>query len=1803
MDDASLRTTGLDPPPAEIVSGGEDRVRPRTPSWVWEALFVVALLVGAYFRFVGVGWDEAQYLHPDERFLIMVESSIEPVESVAEYFDTANSSLNPHNRGHGFFVYGTWPIFIVRYLAEWAGETGYGEIYRVGRPLSALADLGTVLLVFLIGARLFGRRVGLLGAAFYAFAVLPIQLSHFFKEDTFMTFFTVLALYFAVRVLTGEGADDSELVQQDHAAEGVPPDAGFHRSRWAFLLFGLALGMAVASKLNAAPVALTLPVAVGVRLARIPPRAWRRAALQAAGYLVLAALVSALTFRVLQPYAFQGPGFFDLSINRAWLDNIRALRSQASPDSIFSFPPSLQWAERPLSFSWVNMVLWGFGLPLGLLATFGFLWAGWRILSGAWGRHLVLWIWAALYFAWQASAFNPTMRYLLPVYPVLAVFAAWALARLVAVGYRRLGIALTAIVLIATLGWAFAFSRIYTRPVTRIAASRWIFENVPGAINLEFQTSQGPSRQLLSFPQSAVLSAGEPLSLPFVAAETGAVEGVFLPNVIDRAGAAGQTVLLLTVAPDESGETALGTTTAPADLGPGTDPDGKKHALRLDPPVPLEAGRPYYLTVELAGGGEEVNFCGPLNLLVQTADGRQVEYAIPAPHACTARPGSPLELTFSVPEPGGLQEVTLSQIFESRADPDPETLEVRLTRSSEAENLLGSARVIADFPPQRSESEGYWLGFDAPIPLTAGETYQLELALAEGDGALALEGAALTNETSWDDSLPLRIDGYDPFGGIYKGGLNFEMYWDDNEEKVDRFIDTLNTADYVLITSSRQWGSVGRLPDRYPLSNAFYRALAGCPEERDVEWCYNVAQPGTFDERSGYELVRVFESRPSIGPIEINDQFAEEAFTVYDHPKVFVFRKTEAYDPESVATFFQRTFAQVEAVAVEEAGQVEKDLLLPPERLESQREGGTWAALFDSGSPLNRFQPLGTAVWYLAIFLIGLVAYPVVREAFPGLEDRGYPLARMVGLISLSYLVWIAGSFEVPFTRMTITGMLLVLAAVGGAFAWWRREELRVDWVKRRRYFLFVEALFLAFFLVGLFIRLGNPDLWHPWKGGEKPMDFSYFNAVLKSTSFPPYDPWFAGGYINYYYYGFVLTGVPVKWLGILPSIAYNLILPTLFALMAAGAFSLGWNLTAPWRGARPISSDPDPPAPGPVEGVGPESPAAPPDLPGRRVSRWTLYPGFRWRRLWGGLSAALGMVVLGNLGTLRMILRGYRQLASPGGASGNLIGRTVAAVEGFFQSLTGSPLPYALADWYWNPSRVIDLSTGNPITEFPFFTLLYADLHAHLIALPVTLLVLAWGLSVVTSRGRWRNVVGLAAGFLIGGLAVGALRPTNTWDFYPYLALGSLAVGYAAFRYAPLRARGRLWDLALRLVVAALGVGALVALGHLLYRPFGIWYAQGYSEIEIWRDGRTPLGDYLVHWGVFLFVIVSWMVWETREWLADTPLSALRKLEPYRPLIYGGVVLALTWVAVLLWMGVHIGWVVLPLAVWAGILILRPGMPDRKRFVLFLTGTALTLTLMVEVIVLRGDIGRMNTVFKFYLQAWTLLAVSAAGALGWLVAALPRWLPGWRRAWQVVVVALVGAAALYPLVGGLAKIQDRMAEEAPHTLNGMTYMAYATYDDLNTNLDLGEDYEAIRWMQENVSGSPVIVEANSLDLYHWFSRYTINTGLPGVVGWDWHQRQQRAFVPSSNVTERVHEIEAFYRTQDPAEARAFLEKYDVRYIVLGQLERAKYPGPGLEKFPALEGQLWEAVYRDGSTVIYRVRETPEGFASEGVGR
>jgi len=315
----------------------------------------------------------------------------------------------------------------------------------------------------------------------------------------------------------------------------------------------------------------------------------------------------------------------------------------------------------------------------------------------------------------------------------------------------------------------------------------------------------------------------------------------------------------------------------------------------------------------------------------------------------------------------------------------------------------------------------------------------------------------------------------------------------------------------------------------------------------------------------------------------------------------------------------------------------------------------------------------------------------------------------------------------------------------------------------------------------------------------------------------------------------------------------------------------------------------------------------------------------------------------------------------------------------------------------------------------------------------------------------------------------------------------------------------------------------------------------------------------------------------------------ALRKLSPYKGLIIVGLVLIAIWIIALQFIGISIAWLAIILMVWTGILLFNPGNTDAKRAVLFMIGSGFALTLLVEIIVLVGDIGRMNTVFKFYLQVWTLLGLSAAIVFGWTLGSITRWTPRWQSAWITSVIVLVTAAFLYPLLGTTAKIKDRMTDNVPITLDGMDYMAVAEYDDLGTRMELSQDYAAIRWMQDNIKGSPVIIEGNMVE-YHWGTRNTIYTGLPNVIGWNWHQRQQRATGGEDLIQGRISDVNEFYLTTDVDQAQKIINTYGVQYIIVGQLEQALYPGQGLEKFENMEGILWKEVFRVDDSAIYQVQ-------------
>ncbi|HUG33761.1 MAG TPA: DUF2298 domain-containing protein, partial [Anaerolineales bacterium] len=1494
--------------------------------WLYDILLLLVLVLAGYLRLIGVDWGEGQHQHPDENFLSGVLGSLQahkcadettPVEScpedqkrwlgIGDYFDSKTSTLNPYNRGYSFFVYGNLPMTMVRITAE---VTGRFDVKTLGRQFSAVSDLFTILILYAIVSRLYNRRVALLTALFSALTVMQIQQSHFFTTDLFVNPFAFLAIYFAVAIV------DSKIVRPDASRGDLPADSADNPpaerpvsdykllfTNPLFLLslgFGVAYGMALASKVNIYPLAVLLPGAFALRffLERKNQESFNTQNWLTAHWslitacLIAGGLAALISFRVFQPYAFDGIG-----LNPQWVANIQEQRVQARGDA--DLPWNLQWARRSNLFSFTNLTVWGLGIPLGILAWIGFLYMGWRIFKGEW-RHALLWGWTAAYFLWQSLQFNPTMRYQLPIYPLLAMMAAWVafeLAGLKVATFKRFNIStiiasvVGVTVVVLTAAWAFAFHSIYLRDEPRIAASRWIYQNIPGPINLHIETGDSIYNQPVPFPTGVFIQPGEPYQTSFIPKSDGLLKDVSLAHVASIPDPI-SSQLLLTVWQSLTDPQPLAsgiTTQASQEIS-----DASSRLVNFDQAPALTASQTYYLKFEMITTEGLIKICGPLHVSIQSSD-QTAEQTIDLSAPCTVSPDAPFTISITPQVDGMLNRVTLEHVRD--ASPDAQTdehkLELFISEEPDSEGQpLAGASVTATFASTGDpRGDTYLLTLDPPVALEVGTTYFLRIET--DSGLLSINGATVANETDYDYGLPFRVDGYDAFGGIYRGDLNLQVYWDDNADKLTRFTTTLDQTDYIFIPTNHQYGQITRLPERYPLTTLYYRELIGCPVGENIIRCYHEAEPGMYKGRLGFDLVAVFETFPKLGSIEINDQYAEEAFTFYDHPKVLIFKKNETYDPAQV----QSVLGTVDLSKVVRLTPRQFDdysnLLLPLDRLASQRAGGTWSELFDYDWLQNKYPWLGLVIWYVFIFILGLAIYPLIRLAMPGLADKGYPLSRALGLVLFGYLAWLAGSIGIPYTRTTIAIVFGLILLAGGLLAYYQRNELRQEWSSKRRYFLLIEGVFLSFFLIDLFIRLGNPDLWHPAKGGERPMDFSYFNAVLKSTTFPPYDPWFAGGHINYYYYGFVLVATPAKLLGIVPSIAYNFILPTLFAFVATCAFSLGWNLISPlsqWERAG---------------GEGDSSPMV------------------------AGFSASFLTILLGNLGTLQLIYNRLQQLGAVGAFSwdSTLTQRLTWATQGFALTLKGATLPIGPGDWYWDPSRVVPPKGGNEITEFPLFTFLYSDMHAHMIAMPIMLLALSWALAVVMGRAGWRNQASAALGFAVGGLIIGALYPTNLSDMYTFLPIGLAAIGYAIWRYIYTETGVK----RIALVIGA--VIALTVLSFVMYQPYRAWYAQAYSAIDPWKGPFTPIMSYFTMWGVFLFIIAAWMAWETREWMAVTPLSALRKLKPYQILIEGALILLVLVLLVFQYIGTSIGWIALPIAAWAGILLFRPNMPDSKRF------------------------------------------------------------------------------------------------------------------------------------------------------------------------------------------------------------------------------------------------------------------------------
>ena len=998
------------------------------------------------------------------------------------------------------------------------------------------------------------------------------------------------------------------------------------------------------------------------------------------------------------------------------------------------------------------------------------------------------------------------------------------------------------------------------------------------------------------------------------------------------------------------------------------------------------------------------------------------------------------------------------------------------------------------------------------------------------------------------------------------------MYDPDGAPKLETISEALASAETLVFYSNRLYGTLPRLPERYPMSAAYYELL--------------------FSGRLGYELAH-FEakypallgvsfvhdtfSRPGLpepgslagnrsSPIAIDLGHADESYSVYDHPTVMVFRNVERYDATTISKLIASQ-TPPRATGGRASGPV-----FSAEEFEIQRTGGTWTDIFAPDRWTSRVPVLA---WLLVVQGIALLALPLTLWLLRPLADRGYLLSKLVGILLVAVIVWLLASLQwVTFSPRSIALAAVLVAAVSLVVLAYRREEI-LAFVRQRWPVLVIgEVLFLAAFFAFVALRMANPDLWHPFRGGEKPMELAYLSAVTRSTIMPPLDPWFAGGFINYYYFGQFITAVLVKATGIDIRVAFNLAVPLFFALTAGAAFSLVFNLVAAVRGSG------DQILPG-HESRGP---------PARRgPAAWKRLAGsmgqLGWGPVWTGLAGVALVAVLGNLDGAIQLGQGV-----------------VNAVRG---------LPVAEFD-FWRSSRMMPPDPpGFEITEFPFFTFLFADLHAHLMAIPFTLLVLGLALAVVIRRGgsalSWAGLLALL------GLAVGALGVINTWDFPTYLAV-SLAAVFAAsyFRHG---------GFGLSMLARPISESALVVVvGQLVFLPFHLRYETYFTALEA-TTNTTVLWQFLAISGLFLFVLGTFYLreaWAIHRGGLRTLAGRIRGSRTGQ----AAAALGLAAIGVAIYGLLAGAGSTMPLlvALLATVTVVAISQvtsfaPTSRTdgFVAVAVVIALGLTAVLEFVRVEGDIDRMNTVFKLYLQVWILLAIASAYAL-WRLFARPaaagtdRPLPspqeasdrqgggrGWgglrgagRVSWVLALALLVAASAVYTVGGTQDRLRDRFQTDGqPLTLDGMAYMNGATFSDEKGTVALVHDLEAIEWMQRNLEGTPIIAEAHTI-MYRWGGRISIYTGLPSVIGWQWHQEQQR-WDYRQDIAQRVYQVNTLYSTTDSVRALDVIDRYGIEYVYVGELEKLYYPEEGIAKFESALAGFLEPVYERGPVTIYRV--------------
>ncbi len=811
--------------------------------------------------------------------------------------------------------------------------------------------------------------------------------------------------------------------------------------------------------------------------------------------------------------------------------------------------------------------------------------------------------------------------------------------------------------------------------------------------------------------------------------------------------------------------------------------------------------------------------------------------------------------------------------------------------------------------------------------------------------------------------------------------------------------------------------------------------------------------------------------------------------------------------------------------------------------------------------------------WYLTIQLWSVPFLLLGAVLFQALPDRGYAAAKFLGVLAIGLATWMSFTWlAVPFVPWV--PWLVWLLALTGGFAVYERDR-RARFLRgaaraprpRAIDCLWVEMVFLGVFAGWLWVIAHDPGIDHT----EQPMDYMFLASLWQTIQYPPQDPWLSGFAISHYYFGHWMMATVAKGSSVVPSVAYNLATASWYGFLWLGVYGVAFNVVTLLA----------------------------------RAGDFKVYrPWYAWA---AGLLAALCTAVMGTLSGVLEFLYAFGFMSDDMAARFDIVGFPDRAGRTGDFFITGESW------WWWRSTRVIhdrsfDGTSLEVITEFPVFSYLLGDNHPHVMATPIlllgVLLLLQFmvqdppgialhaagnGARVLVQRVRSRSFLIHFGRGLTGFLLVAASILTNTWDAVSLTILVASGLAFSLVRPSrPVKI----------LVLSIAGISViLLVLSALVLIPHNLLLQTPIVGIRVNVLNPTQWQQLLLFWGPLLLVcpLLAGLAVSKELFSWSCFLWTLLCVLGLSGLVLGLGLridnLALT--------SLPAGWEATALQRWDQSLLLELGLAllfsllltflwrwwghsvhDRPRLsphalLVFCASLALGLTYVVEFLFVNDGFGplmRMNTVFKFYYQAWPLLGI-VLGTTTVLILTQKRHRPGFMLP-MVGLVLLMAGCFYYPLaaVGGQIHYNRH-----PLTIDSRTHLQRVD-PDLAQTLD---------WIETHVRRGEIILEAPGQSYYASHNRVSSLSGYPTLHGWDRHERDWRGASYAEMAAGRIEAANTIYRTGSPDQVRAALAAWNVRYVFVGPHERGKY-GFGAERQSVLVHVL-VPVFESGRVQIFKV--------------